>query len=125
MEIYLKIMPEYGCDPLWESNDGIVYEYLDIHDSYFDNKLKQSILEWSSIYQSTLNQDYPPDSAFITIEDELIFELEGLRIWDAIVQNYSDKYFKIIYYSITFGENFNDRDIYFNLLKDKFRILNI
>lgn len=60
----LKLSLEYMCSSVWlvysdGGLDDIGPEKLPI-----SKDLKHDILKWNRIYQSTLDQNYPPDSGF-------------------------------------------------------------
>lgn len=56
----LKIGFEYFCSPLWlELEDG--FENIEIADFELSDELKNEILFLDDCYQSTYNDDYPPD----------------------------------------------------------------
>ncbi len=112
MKRHLKILPEYECSPLWISDDGILFENLSIEDSGFDTDLKISLNNWSYTFQKTLNQDYPRDSGFLSINDASDFEKKGLKIWDAIVEKYKNRFYKIYFFSYELNELFDNKLLY-------------
>lgn len=112
MKKHLKIFPEYDCSPLWVSNNGSIYENYIIDKSIFNEALKTSLFEWNWSFQKTLNQNYPPDSGFLTVKEKLNFEKNGLIIWDSIVHSYSYIYNEVSYYSIALNELFYSREQY-------------
>ena len=66
MNKYLKIMPEYGCSPLWVSDNNRTFKNLDFRK--VGSSLVNRIDVWNQLYQSTLNQEYPPESGFVNME---------------------------------------------------------
>jgi len=104
----IKIMPEYGTNPLWLKEEI---------DSPFSNisgeelKLSVSLIEkiknWDFVFQNTLNEDYPPDSGFVSKEAEAVFEHEGIRIWELVkLELPSDA--DVVYYSVIKNNLYNN-----------------
>lgn len=93
-------MPEYGCSPLWVSDDNGAFKNLDIRK--VDSSLVDKIDIWNQLYQSTLNQDYPVESVFSSTKDMYYFEKAGIRIWRDLLNRYFN-IAKIAYWSITFN----------------------
>ena len=111
MENYcIKVMAEYACYPLWHADGpdcGAVYDIpLGI-----TKELKDRIDNWQIKYDSTLNQDYPPESSFKSQKEEIEFEKEGLFIWKELKKQLGPKY-KITYYSEEKQTIFEDESDY-------------
>ncbi len=97
-------MLEYGCSPLWVSDDK-GGKNLDIRK--VESSLVDKIDIWNQLYQSTLNQEYPPESGFVNTIEMYNFEKTGIRIW----MEFSDRYryynrIKISYWSIALNRLF-------------------
>lgn len=109
----LKLMPEYGCSPLWISKDNDFYENIDIENNSFfiSNDLKNRIKGWAEKYEETLNQNYPPDSNFKNKIEEIVFTKEGLGIWEDLISQLKHSY-KVCYYCIVQNKQFNSRTEY-------------
>ncbi|KGF34367.1 hypothetical protein [Hoylesella buccalis] len=103
MNKYLKIMPEYGCSPLWVSDNNGTFKNLDIRK--IGLSLVNRIDVWNQLYQSTLNQEYPPESGFVNTIEMYNFEKEGIRIWKDLLNIYFN-IAKITYWSIVFNRLF-------------------
>jgi hypothetical protein len=75
--IKLRIAPEFGCYPIWISNGNLsVPESIPSTELHVSNELSELINKWDSLFQSTYNDDYPPDSGFLSEElCNLYFEL--------------------------------------------------
>lgn len=119
---HLKISPEYQCSPLWTSEDGETYEHLEINDSPFDEDLKNKLFKWAEKFESTLNQDYPPDSGFASGCEEREFENQGLEIWKQISKGYSECFKNIIYNSYSLSKKYTDKELYKIELLYKFQV---
>jgi len=103
MNKYLKIMPEYGCSPLWVSDNNRTFKNLDFRK--VGSSLVNRIDVWNQLYQSTLNQEYPPESGFVNTIDIYNFEKEGIKIWKDLLNIYFN-IAKIAYWSIVFSRLF-------------------
>lgn len=117
---YLKISPEYECSPLWVSiDDGKTYKNIEITNTPFEDLLKIKILDWAKDFETTLNQNYPPDSGFESLKREEDFEDNGICIWKDITRNYSDIFKDIIFKSYKFQKLYYSLAEYENDLKMK------
>ena len=45
---YIKIAPEYGCEPIWISEDGKLYNYDDDGLVLNDPEISVQLLKWDS-----------------------------------------------------------------------------
>lgn len=109
----VKLMPDYGCFPLWyydDSNSFIDNLPLDSDIINISDSLIERLNKWSIDYDHTLNQDYPPDSGFNTEKDLKNFLIEGLSLWDALITELPG--FKIIYFSVENYELYEDINDY-------------
>ena len=83
-QIVIKLMPEYGAGSLWVALDGGIFDVYDIGEITDIVPMSEGLLDalaaWDQRYQDTLNQEYPPDSAFPTPEDETAFVAEGREL---------------------------------------------
>ena len=72
----LKLMPDYGCFPLWEASPGQVGN-VDPQTLPISQSLKVDLARWAASYDKTLNADDPMNSGFEVEEDEERFKQEG------------------------------------------------
>jgi hypothetical protein len=77
----MKLMPDYGCSPLWEYLDGDLVDNPSPDGLPLTDDLKAALHAWAAAYDRTLNQEYPPDSGFASPAEEETFEAEGRRLW--------------------------------------------
>ena len=96
-------MPEYGCSLLWVSDNNRTFKNLDFRK--VGSSLVNRIDVWNQLYQSTLNQEYPPESGFVNTIDIYNFEKEGIKIWKDLLNIYFN-IAKIAYWSIVFSRLF-------------------
>lgn len=76
---YIKLMADYQCHPLWNMTPD---EYGDIDpcELPISEELQLRLSKWASIYNETLDVDYPPNSGFKSEDLERQFKLEGERL---------------------------------------------
>lgn len=91
----LKLMADYYCYPLWYASDG-KFGDININNLPISETLKRELLEWADQYDSTLNQEYPPDSGFKTPIAEKKFKEKGEELAHRLQKELSGKY-HIIY----------------------------
>lgn len=104
----LKIMPEFGCYPLWKKDDTEgIFENIPLDTLMISENLRNLIQEWDNRFQGTYNDDYPPDSGFISKEEANQFEKEGIEIWNRL-RNELSKSYEVSYYSISKNELFEN-----------------
>ncbi len=74
----IRLSPEYGTWPTWDDETGAPLDYSTL---VVPASLKERIDAWDAKYQATLNQNYPPDSAFPTkaVLEEYLREGEEIR----------------------------------------------
>lgn len=98
----LKLMPDYGCYPLWETLDSgldnINPERLGI-----SRDLAEALNHWACEYDAILNMDDPADSRFPSEESELRFESMGRHLFEALQRELGGK-FTVSYFSQKAGK---------------------
>lgn len=77
------LMPEYGCNPLWIDENG-VRKNVETDSFALSSESKERIKSWDSQFQSTLDQEYPPDSGFDNKAEEVAFNNLGEQICEMI-----------------------------------------
>ncbi|NUT18747.1 MAG: hypothetical protein HOV77_06145 [Hamadaea sp.] len=75
----VKVMPEYGCYPLWLNGVDI-----SPHDFPLSTELRDELLSWSEEYDSTLDIDNPADSGFVTVGQKVDFAERGKRLAERV-----------------------------------------
>lgn len=94
----IKIMPDYQCSPLWYIGRGTV-ENVPPDKLPLSDSLKSTILDWQKVYDDTLNFSNPAASGFKTSFEEIIFDKEGLKIWEQMIKELSELY-EVKYFSV-------------------------
>lgn len=92
-------MPEYGMYPIWiQYSSSEPFANINIDELNLSVSLAEKLKEWDAMFQNTFNQEYPPNSGFITNVVESIFEEKGISIWQEMLSELSENY-EILYYS--------------------------
>lgn len=93
----LKVMPDYGCFPLWQ--DGSPTRDIDPSLLPLTPGLAADLLEWSDYFDSKLNWD-DPASTHWTTQEAVAFNAQGRlltqKIADELGPNYQVRYVEII-----------------------------
>lgn len=71
----IKLMADYHCFPLWEASPGEVGNI---------DPAELPISPQAAKLDKTLNMDYPPDSGFVSEDEERQFKSEGILIADEL-----------------------------------------
>ncbi|GBR10567.1 hypothetical protein GCM10007207_19190 [Asaia siamensis] len=87
----IKLMPEYECWPLWHSGPNN-YDNIDPRFLGLSDKLVEEIENWAAVYDATLDQDYPPNSAFKSSRDERLFADDGFSLAEKIYLKLTRRY---------------------------------
>lgn len=107
----IKIMPEYGCSPLWLYDSINPAKNIDVSELPISDKLKKGIQIWADTYESTFDEAYPPNSGFPTKLEEAFFEFNGICIWEALQKEIGTSY-SICYYSSLIGKTYDNQGDY-------------
>ena len=72
----IKLMPDYGCFPLWEASPDAVGN-IDPNTLPISASLVSELDNWAAQYDATLDQENPLQSGFASIEEEHRFAEVG------------------------------------------------
>ncbi|GET42911.1 hypothetical protein [Microseira wollei] len=97
MKKTIKLMADYGCYPLWWVEDEKVGALSPSELPLSQETIKQ-LKAWASIYDDTLNQDYPPDSGLASEQEAEDFERQGVSLWQQLCQELAPDY-EVFYFS--------------------------
>jgi hypothetical protein len=75
----IKLMPDYGCFPLWEASPQAVGN-INPDTLPISASLKSALADWAARYDATLDSNDPLQSGFPAEEDEISFEQTGRNI---------------------------------------------
>lgn len=109
----IKLMPEYGCSPIWISEKDGMFGNADIHNNNLSisEELKNEIEKWSKKFEKTYDENYPPDSKFLSEIDAIEFEKDGILIWENL-QKQLNYVIKVYYFSILRNKLYNSIENY-------------
>lgn len=97
MKKTIKLMADYQCYPLWWDEPELVGN-IDPAKLPLSQETLDRLSNWTSAYDATLNQDYPPDSGFGSEEDAQAFEQEGISLWQQLQKELAPDY-EVLYFS--------------------------
>jgi hypothetical protein len=97
MAVKIKLMPDYGCEPLWWSGDGRVGN-IDPATLPLSQETISRLDDWADSYSAGLNWDDPYNSPPLTQEELDNFEAEGISLWKQLRQELSPHY-EVLYFS--------------------------
>jgi hypothetical protein len=114
----LKIMPEYGCFPIWIIGKEGFFENVDPAQLPISDNQKAQLHHYREQYDKTLNQDYPPDSGFASEKEAIEFEHSGIFIWQQLFNEIGAQY-DISYYSVLENRVYTDIQQYQKVIAQK------
>ncbi|MDQ6530224.1 hypothetical protein [Flavobacterium sp. LHD-85] len=112
----VKYKFEFFCFPIWikETNNDPIFRNISTDDLPINIDLKEQIKNLDSIYQSTYNDEYPPEPLKMSLEDENNFCNEvissALKLKESLPYNYQ-LLFDISYWQNRVNENIEKVDI--------------
>ena len=95
--IKIKLMPDYGCYPLWWYEHNIVGN-IDPYELPLSHSTIEALNQWADLFNTHLDWDDPGNSPALPIEEVKVFEHEGLRLWLLMIDELKDSY-EMIYKS--------------------------
>jgi hypothetical protein len=101
----IRLMADYGCDPLWWNEPD---EVGDIDPAQFPlhQETINRLYKWVQAYDARLNWDDPDNSPPLTQEELDNFEAEGISLWKQLRQELSPHY-EVLYFSDRLGKLFS------------------
>ncbi|TDO94895.1 hypothetical protein [Flavobacterium sp. 245] len=136
----IKYNFEFFCFPIWikETNNNMdpIFRNISIDDLPVSNDLKAQIKNLDASYQSTYNDEYPPEPLKMSLEDENVFCKEvinsALKLKESLPDNYQ-LLFDSSYWQNRINENIEmsnineienkEKNIFFNETKIKYEII--
>ncbi|MDF0551569.1 hypothetical protein [Kamptonema sp. UHCC 0994] len=102
----IKLMVDYGCYPLWWETPDKAGD-IDPETLSLKPETIKRLEKWAAVFDSILNQDYPPDSDFASPEEAEAFEEEGISLWHQLRQELAPDY-EVHYMSEKLGKLLTD-----------------
>lgn len=89
----LKLMPDYGCFPLWTADDN-----PDPADMSLSANTVSRLYKWAEEFDARLNWDDPASTPKPTEEESKAFEREGVELWKRLREELGAEY-NVTYHS--------------------------
>lgn len=105
MAIKIKLMADYGCDPLWWADADKVGS-IDPARLPLSQETINRLRKWASAYNATLNWQDPANSQDLSPEEEAAFEDEGISLWKQLQTELAPNY-QVVYFSDLLGKVVN------------------
>lgn len=94
----IKLMVDYGCDPLWWEEPSEVGD-IDPATLPLSEDTIERLHRWAKAYDATLNWASPADSpGFESADAEAAFESEGISLWKQLQKELAPNY-EVLYFS--------------------------
>jgi hypothetical protein len=87
----VRLMADYGCDPLWKQPPYGVGT-LSPESLPISEPLRKALHDWASEYDRTLDRIYPPDSGFDTQEAANNFTATGYILLEKLKEELGSEY---------------------------------
>lgn len=114
----LKIMPDFGCFPVWILGTEGFFENIDPSRLPISDSLRRQLDHFRERYDQTLNQNYPPESGFSSEKKAIEFEHLGITIWQQLLSEVENLY-EITYYSVLDHKLYTDIQSYVEIISNK------
>lgn len=103
MSTRIKLMPDYGCWPLWLT-DGSGVGNIDPETLPLSAHLRRRLEAWSRRYDETLDEADPASSGFESVEAMDEFRAEGGALRDALTSELGHRWEVVYVCNIGLGE---------------------
>jgi hypothetical protein len=108
----LKYNFEYFCSPIWvneNQNSNDIFENINIDLLPISSNLKEEIIELDIIYQSTYNDEYPPEPKNLSTSKDLLFRKRIATSAEQLTNELVSKY-KILFDKSEWENGLEDRN---------------
>lgn len=95
----IKLMADYGCDPLWWADADKVGN-IDPARLPLSQETINHLRKSATDYNATLNWQDPGNSPDLSPEEEAAFEKEGISLWKQLQKELAPNY-EVFYFSET------------------------
>lgn len=85
MKRTIKIMPDYGCFPIWILDNNGMFENFNPTELSISLNLLSKLENWRIQFELTLDRSDPRNSGFGSDEQITEFENAGLNIWELLL----------------------------------------
>ena len=97
MTIKIKLMADYGCDPLWWDEPDEVGDF-DPATLPLSQQTINRLYDWANAYDNRLNWDDPYESPELSSEEINTFDRQGINLWQQLRTELAPNY-EVFYYS--------------------------
>jgi hypothetical protein len=104
MPVKIKLMPDYGCWPLWLEED---LEDFDTEELAIQPETRFRLKRWAAVHDAMLNWDDPGNTPDWPPEVSHWFDQEGIALWRILREELGPEY-EVSYYSIKDRQLFTD-----------------
>jgi hypothetical protein len=82
----MKLMTDYGCNPLWEYSDppDALYANPDPAELPLSEATVRELRAWAAWYDTFINMNDPYNSRQVSPEESAAFNQAGRRLWAAV-----------------------------------------
>lgn len=99
----IKLMPDYGCSPLWWVGPGKIGN-IDPETLPLSRETINRLNAWADAYDATLDMSDPANSpGFPDEQAEEAFDREGVNLWLQLREELAPDY-EVFYYSFEMGK---------------------
>jgi hypothetical protein len=102
----IKLMADYGCDPLWWEEPSEVGD-IDPATLPLTEDTIERLHRWAKAYNATLNWQDPASSLLLSEEALSAFEEEGISLWKQLQTELAPNY-EVVYFSELLGKVLTD-----------------
>jgi hypothetical protein len=102
----IKLMADYGCDPLWWADVDKVGNINPARLPLSKETINR-LRNWAIAYNETLNWQDPANSPDLSPESEVAFEQEGISLWKQLQTELAPNY-EVLYFSEMLGKVVTD-----------------
>jgi len=98
MKKKIELLADYGCSPLWEYEDNDLVDNAPPSEYPLSEATIERLLNWQKIYDGIIDWDDPAAADFASVQEEIVFEREGISLWLQLQKELGDEY-EIVYFS--------------------------
>ncbi len=93
----IKLMADYECFPLWNCDETLIGN-INPAELPISSSTQEKLMQWSDIYDATLNTEDPLQSGFTNEKERWNFERMGFDLWIMLIKELPKDY-TVLYFS--------------------------
>ena len=98
----LSIRTEYGAWPIWDVD---YFGYIDPAQLPLAEDTVKRLLTWQMTLDTTLDEEYPPNSGFSSEDERIAWRQEGIVLWQQVQKELEPEY-EVYYYLYYNGKQY-------------------